>query len=132
MSLFQDYPFHLASAVCEWIAAFSFICFFLTYIDDFKVSIKPPNATVFFKFCTRRGSYFCPFFFPTAVYLTSEYRIPVLVVVSLQIVNDFCMNISIFKIKDVPQLFLNDECSYILFFYYFILQRFDKTFVSHD
>lgn len=73
-----------------------------------------------------------PFFFPTAVYLTSEYRIPVLVVVSLQIVNDFCMNISIFKIKDVPQLFLNDECSYILFFYYFILQRFDKTFVSHD
>ncbi|KAM8739753.1 DNA damage-regulated autophagy modulator protein 1 [Acanthopagrus latus] len=33
----QDYPFHLASAVCEWIAAFSFICFFLTYIDDFKL-----------------------------------------------------------------------------------------------
>ncbi|XP_030296240.1 DNA damage-regulated autophagy modulator protein 1 [Sparus aurata] len=33
----EDYPFHLASAVCEWIAAFSFICFFLTYIDDFKL-----------------------------------------------------------------------------------------------
>ena len=49
VSLSQDYPFHLASAVCEWIAAFSFICFFLTYIDDFKVSIKPLNATVFLK-----------------------------------------------------------------------------------
>ncbi|XP_070848518.1 DNA damage-regulated autophagy modulator protein 1 [Chaetodon trifascialis] len=33
----KDYPFHLASAVCEWIVAFSFICFFLTYIDDFKL-----------------------------------------------------------------------------------------------
>ncbi|KAG7225685.1 hypothetical protein INR49_012271 [Caranx melampygus] len=34
---FQDYPFHLASAVCEWVVAFSFVCFFLTYIDDFKM-----------------------------------------------------------------------------------------------
>ncbi|XP_054480797.1 DNA damage-regulated autophagy modulator protein 1 [Anoplopoma fimbria] len=33
----KDYPFHLASAVCEWIVAFSFICYFLTYIDDFKL-----------------------------------------------------------------------------------------------
>ncbi|XP_035532489.1 DNA damage-regulated autophagy modulator protein 1 [Morone saxatilis] len=33
----EDYPYHLASAVCEWIVAFSFICFFLTYIDDFKL-----------------------------------------------------------------------------------------------
>ncbi|XP_073336787.1 DNA damage-regulated autophagy modulator protein 1 [Pagrus major] len=33
----EDYAYHLASAVCEWIAAFSFICFFLTYIDDFKL-----------------------------------------------------------------------------------------------
>ncbi|XP_054608909.1 DNA damage-regulated autophagy modulator protein 1 isoform X2 [Dunckerocampus dactyliophorus] len=33
----KDYPFHVASAVCEWIVAFSFICFFLTYIDDFKM-----------------------------------------------------------------------------------------------
>ncbi|XP_061523341.1 DNA damage-regulated autophagy modulator protein 1 isoform X1 [Phycodurus eques] len=33
----KDYPFHMASAVCEWIVAFSFICFFLTYIDDFKL-----------------------------------------------------------------------------------------------
>ncbi|KAM9845939.1 DNA damage-regulated autophagy modulator protein 1 [Aulostomus maculatus] len=33
----KDYPFHLASAVCEWIVAFSFVCFFLTYIDDFKL-----------------------------------------------------------------------------------------------
>lgn len=132
VSLFQDYPFHLASAVCEWIAAFSFICFFLTYIDDFKVSIKPPNATVFFKFCTRRGSYFCPFFFSYSCLPYEWIQNTSISRCSLQIVNDFCMNISIFKIKDVPQLFLNDECSYILFFYYFILQRFDKTFVSHD
>ncbi|XP_034382223.1 DNA damage-regulated autophagy modulator protein 1 [Cyclopterus lumpus] len=33
----EDYPYHVASAVCEWIVAFSFICFFLTYIDDFKL-----------------------------------------------------------------------------------------------
>nr|XP_057934403.1 DNA damage-regulated autophagy modulator protein 1 [Doryrhamphus excisus] len=33
----KDYPFHVASAVCEWIVAFSFVCFFLTYIDDFKM-----------------------------------------------------------------------------------------------
>ncbi|XP_037316208.1 DNA damage-regulated autophagy modulator protein 1 [Pungitius pungitius] len=33
----EDYPFHVASAVCEWIVAFSFICFFLTYIDEFKL-----------------------------------------------------------------------------------------------
>ncbi|XP_041637167.1 DNA damage-regulated autophagy modulator protein 1 [Cheilinus undulatus] len=33
----KDYPYHLASAVCEWTVAFSFICFFLTYIDDFKL-----------------------------------------------------------------------------------------------
>ncbi|XP_038594661.1 DNA damage-regulated autophagy modulator protein 1 [Micropterus salmoides] len=33
----KDYPFQLASAVCEWIVSFSFICFFLTYIEDFKL-----------------------------------------------------------------------------------------------
>ncbi|XP_059182251.1 DNA damage-regulated autophagy modulator protein 1 [Centropristis striata] len=33
----QNYPLHVASAVCEWTAAFSFICFFLTYIEDFKL-----------------------------------------------------------------------------------------------
>ncbi|TDG96588.1 hypothetical protein EPR50_G00230210 [Perca flavescens] len=33
----EDYPFYLASAICEWIVAFSFICFFLTYIEDFKL-----------------------------------------------------------------------------------------------
>lgn len=33
----KNYPYHLASAVCEWFVAFSFICFFLTYIDDFKL-----------------------------------------------------------------------------------------------
>ncbi|XP_061570482.1 DNA damage-regulated autophagy modulator protein 1 [Cololabis saira] len=32
----KDYPFHVASAVCEWVVAFCFICFFLTYIHDFK------------------------------------------------------------------------------------------------
>lgn len=32
----KDYRFHIASAVCEWVVAFSFVCFFLTYIDDFK------------------------------------------------------------------------------------------------
>ncbi|XP_038131450.1 DNA damage-regulated autophagy modulator protein 1 [Cyprinodon tularosa] len=33
----KDYPYHLTSAICEWIVAFSFICFFLTYIEDFKM-----------------------------------------------------------------------------------------------
>ncbi|XP_029902167.1 DNA damage-regulated autophagy modulator protein 1 [Myripristis murdjan] len=32
----EDYTYHLASAVSEWIVAFSFVCFFLTYIDEFK------------------------------------------------------------------------------------------------
>ncbi|XP_039998357.1 DNA damage-regulated autophagy modulator protein 1 isoform X2 [Xiphias gladius] len=36
-TLGSDYPFHVASAVCEWVVAFSFVCFFLTYIDDFKM-----------------------------------------------------------------------------------------------
>uniref|UniRef100_A0A667YM49 DNA-damage regulated autophagy modulator 1 n=1 Tax=Myripristis murdjan TaxID=586833 RepID=A0A667YM49_9TELE len=30
---------HKTSAVSEWIVAFSFVCFFLTYIDEFKVSV---------------------------------------------------------------------------------------------
>uniref|UniRef100_A0A667Z635 DNA-damage regulated autophagy modulator 1 n=1 Tax=Myripristis murdjan TaxID=586833 RepID=A0A667Z635_9TELE len=38
VSLLQDYTYHLASAVSEWIVAFSFVCFFLTYIDEFKVN----------------------------------------------------------------------------------------------
>ncbi|KAM4614787.1 DNA damage-regulated autophagy modulator protein 1 [Polymixia lowei] len=33
----KDYVFHLVSAVNEWIVAFSFVCFFLTYIHDFKL-----------------------------------------------------------------------------------------------
>ncbi|KAF7658199.1 hypothetical protein LDENG_00015950 [Lucifuga dentata] len=33
----KDNAFYLASPVSEWIVAFSFICFFLTYIDDFKL-----------------------------------------------------------------------------------------------
>ncbi|XP_077450585.1 DNA damage-regulated autophagy modulator protein 1 isoform X3 [Stigmatopora argus] len=32
----KDYPFHVASAACEWVVAFSFVLFFLTYIEDFK------------------------------------------------------------------------------------------------
>ncbi|XP_008299211.1 DNA damage-regulated autophagy modulator protein 1 [Stegastes partitus] len=31
------YPFHVASAACEWTVAFSFVCFFLTYIHEFKM-----------------------------------------------------------------------------------------------
>ncbi|KAM3858968.1 DNA damage-regulated autophagy modulator protein 1 [Diretmus argenteus] len=33
----KDYVAHLISAVSEWIVAFSFVCFFLTYISDFKL-----------------------------------------------------------------------------------------------
>ncbi|XP_076015047.1 DNA damage-regulated autophagy modulator protein 1 [Genypterus blacodes] len=33
----KDYPYYMASAVNEWIVAFSFICYFLTYIHDFKM-----------------------------------------------------------------------------------------------
>ncbi|XP_063072957.1 DNA damage-regulated autophagy modulator protein 1 [Engraulis encrasicolus] len=33
----KDYGFRLASAVCEWTVAFSFVFFFLTYIRDFKL-----------------------------------------------------------------------------------------------
>ncbi|XP_028305849.1 DNA damage-regulated autophagy modulator protein 1 isoform X2 [Gouania willdenowi] len=33
----KDYPLHMASAACEWIVTFSFIFFFLTFIDDFKL-----------------------------------------------------------------------------------------------
>ncbi|XP_014836763.1 PREDICTED: DNA damage-regulated autophagy modulator protein 1 [Poecilia mexicana] len=33
----KDYSYHVASAVCEWVVAFSFVCFFLTYINDFKM-----------------------------------------------------------------------------------------------
>uniref|UniRef100_A0A667YUB0 DNA-damage regulated autophagy modulator 1 n=1 Tax=Myripristis murdjan TaxID=586833 RepID=A0A667YUB0_9TELE len=43
VSLLQDYTYHLASAVSEWIVAFSFVCFFLTYIDEFKVSLTPSH-----------------------------------------------------------------------------------------
>lgn len=49
VSLFQAYPFHLASTICEWIAAFSLILFFLTYINDFKVSMGSSNASLFLK-----------------------------------------------------------------------------------
>nr|XP_033808928.1 DNA damage-regulated autophagy modulator protein 1 isoform X2 [Geotrypetes seraphini] len=36
VATFQDYTAHLTSAICEWIVAFTFICFFLTYIKDFQ------------------------------------------------------------------------------------------------
>lgn len=75
VSLFQDYPIHLTSTICEWIAAFSLVLFFLTYVNDFKVSMRSSNASLFFLFITGRGSYFSPFLFPTAVYLTSENRV---------------------------------------------------------
>ncbi|XP_029017085.1 DNA damage-regulated autophagy modulator protein 1 [Betta splendens] len=40
----KDYVLHLISAVFEWINAFSFVCFFLTYIDDFKVFTLQVNV----------------------------------------------------------------------------------------
>nr|XP_020455133.1 DNA damage-regulated autophagy modulator protein 1 [Monopterus albus] len=33
----KDYRFYVASAASEWIVAFSFVLFFLTYINDFKL-----------------------------------------------------------------------------------------------
>uniref|UniRef100_A0A3Q0QSI8 DNA-damage regulated autophagy modulator 1 n=1 Tax=Amphilophus citrinellus TaxID=61819 RepID=A0A3Q0QSI8_AMPCI len=43
----KDYPFHVASAVCEWIVAFSFVFFFFTYIHDFKVSVRLSKIVFF-------------------------------------------------------------------------------------
>ncbi|KAG8439445.1 hypothetical protein GDO86_005597 [Hymenochirus boettgeri] len=34
----KGYPYHIASAVCEWIVAFGFNMYFLTFIRDFQVS----------------------------------------------------------------------------------------------
>uniref|UniRef100_A0A674MJV2 DNA-damage regulated autophagy modulator 1 n=1 Tax=Takifugu rubripes TaxID=31033 RepID=A0A674MJV2_TAKRU len=48
-----DYPFHIASAVCEWIVSFSFIFFFYTYIDEFKVSKGPQGHMT--QACLPRG-----------------------------------------------------------------------------
>ncbi|KAM6895670.1 DNA damage-regulated autophagy modulator protein 1 [Xenentodon cancila] len=65
----KDYPFHVASAVCEWVVAFSFICFFLTYIHDFKVSIRHrlnSNQLRLFLYLLKFPSYLSP----PAVYLT--------------------------------------------------------------
>ncbi|KFO19762.1 DNA damage-regulated autophagy modulator protein 1-like [Fukomys damarensis] len=37
----KDYVYHLVSAICEWTAAFGFIFYFLTFIQDFqKVTLK--------------------------------------------------------------------------------------------
>ncbi|KAM9823676.1 DNA damage-regulated autophagy modulator protein 1 [Neosynchiropus ocellatus] len=33
----QSDPLQVASAACEWTLAFSFVCFFLTFIDEFKL-----------------------------------------------------------------------------------------------
>ncbi|XP_068952691.1 DNA damage-regulated autophagy modulator protein 1-like, partial [Petaurus breviceps papuanus] len=35
----KDYMFHVVSAICEWTVAFSFIFYFLTFIQDFQVGI---------------------------------------------------------------------------------------------
>ncbi|XP_034984111.1 DNA damage-regulated autophagy modulator protein 1 isoform X1 [Zootoca vivipara] len=32
----KDYVFHFVSALCEWVVAFSFVFFFLTFIGDFQ------------------------------------------------------------------------------------------------
>ncbi|XP_075810349.1 DNA damage-regulated autophagy modulator protein 1 [Microtus pennsylvanicus] len=32
----KDYAFHVVSAICEWIVAFGFIFYFLTFIQDFQ------------------------------------------------------------------------------------------------
>ncbi|XP_026640300.1 DNA damage-regulated autophagy modulator protein 1 [Microtus ochrogaster] len=32
----KDYVFHVVSAICEWIVAFGFIFYFLTFIQDFQ------------------------------------------------------------------------------------------------
>ncbi|XP_051974784.1 DNA damage-regulated autophagy modulator protein 1 [Xyrauchen texanus] len=38
----KDYTLHIVSVACEWITAFSFIFFFLTYIQEFKqFTLKP-------------------------------------------------------------------------------------------
>lgn len=74
--LLQDYPLHLASSVCEWTVAFSFVCFFLTYINDFKVSITTSNREVnSFFFRGWKIFFVSPFLFPTAVYLAGEDRV---------------------------------------------------------
>lgn len=49
INLPQDYPFYIASAVCEWIVSFSFIFFFFTYIDEFKVSTGPRGHVTCFQ-----------------------------------------------------------------------------------
>ncbi|XP_063074031.1 DNA damage-regulated autophagy modulator protein 1-like [Engraulis encrasicolus] len=33
----KEYGLHLASAVCEWVVAFSLVFYFLTYVHDFKL-----------------------------------------------------------------------------------------------
>ncbi|EGV93311.1 DNA damage-regulated autophagy modulator protein 1 [Cricetulus griseus] len=33
---FQDYVYHVVSAICEWTVAFGFIFYFLTFIQDFQ------------------------------------------------------------------------------------------------
>ncbi|XP_035113163.3 DNA damage-regulated autophagy modulator protein 1 isoform X1 [Callithrix jacchus] len=34
----KDYVYHVVSAICEWTVAFSFIFYFLTFIQDFQLS----------------------------------------------------------------------------------------------
>lgn len=63
VSLFQDYPIHLISTICEWIAAFSLVLFFLTYVNDFKVSMRSSNASLFFYLSLEEALISLPFYF---------------------------------------------------------------------
>ncbi|KAM6962156.1 DNA damage-regulated autophagy modulator protein 1 [Tautogolabrus adspersus] len=84
----KDYPYQLASAVCEWTVAFSFICFFLTYIHDFKVSIKPSYGNSFSPLSRQMGTLTSLLFsFPTAFYSAGDDRVRGLLLISLQLPN---------------------------------------------
>lgn len=124
VSLLQDYPYQLASAVCEWIVAFSFICFFLTYIEDFKVSITPFKRKLF-SYLLLVGFLFLTLFFfilfPTAVYLAGENR-----VWGVRICNFLIFVwLSVFKsgFKSAAFIFVKLLCSYMFvhFAFYTIL-----------
>lgn len=71
VSVVQEYAFHVASAACEWVVAFSFVCFFLTYIDDFKVSVGPLNTMVYLFFSLEGFFSYFPLVYPHSF---SPYR----------------------------------------------------------
>nr|XP_035113169.1 DNA damage-regulated autophagy modulator protein 1-like [Callithrix jacchus] len=44
---FEDYEYHVVSAICEWTVAFGFIFYFLTFIQDFQsFTVKDPIACI--------------------------------------------------------------------------------------